>query len=315
MDKNKFGKQGWTPQQIKNLNEKTYLITGANAGAGFEATKILLGKGATVVMLNRSESKSNTAIKNLKALFGANAKVSFIKMDLASLSSVRNAANKVNKSTPKIDALICNAAVAQIAKQEFTTDGFESQLGINHYGHFLLINLLFDTIENSNGRIVVVGSEGYKMGLKTIQFDDMNFDKNYHPNNTYCHSKLAQMMFAFELQQRIKASNKNTKVYVCHPGASKTSLIKKDAPLMTRFMWSILSNLPIVQSAEKGAYPEIMCATENNLKQEAYYGPTGRSNWVGPVGECEMEPFVINRIVASKLWTVSEEKTGESFQL
>ena len=84
MDKNKFGKQGWTPQQIKNLNEKTYLITGANAGAGFEATKILLGKGATVVMLNRSESKSNTAIKNLKALFGANAKVSFIKMDLAS---------------------------------------------------------------------------------------------------------------------------------------------------------------------------------------------------------------------------------------
>ncbi|AEH02563.1 SDR family oxidoreductase [Lacinutrix sp. 5H-3-7-4] len=315
MDKNKFGKQGWTPQQIKNLNEKTYLITGANAGAGFEATKILLGKGATVVMLNRSESKSNTAIKNLKALFGANAKVSFIKMDLASLSSVRNAANKVNKSTPKIDALICNAAVAQIAKQEFTTDGFESQLGINHYGHFLLINLLFDTIENSNGRIVVVGSEGYKMGLKTIQFDDMNFDKNYHPNNTYCHSKLAQMMFAFELQQRIKASNKNTKVYVCHPGASKTSLIKKDAPLMTRFMWSILSNLPIVQSAEKGAYPEIMCATENNLKQEAYYGPTGRSNWVGPVGECEMEPFVINRTVASKLWTVSEEKTGESFQL
>ena len=310
MNTQEFGKQGWTPDRLGNLPGKTFLITGANAGAGFEASKILLSKGAEVVMLNRNESKSNKAIEDLKEEIGADARVYFIKMDLAELSSVRNAANEVNKKVPKIDALICNAAVAQVAKQTFTPDGFESQLGINHYGHYLLVNLLFDKVEQTGGRIVVVASEGYKMGLKTIQFEDMNFDKNYHPNTTYCHSKLAQMMFAYELQNRIKDANKEVKVYVCHPGASKTSLIKKDASLMTRLMWSVLSNSPMVQSAEKGAYPEIMCATEDELKQQAYYGPTGRNYWKGPVGECKLESFVLDKAVSAKLWDVSEKATN-----
>jgi NAD(P)-dependent dehydrogenase (short-subunit alcohol dehydrogenase family) len=248
-------------------------------------------------------------MSDLKAQFGTDAKVSFIKMDLAQLASVRNAANEVNKTAPKIDALICNAAVAQIAKQEFTPNGFESQLGINHYGHFLLVNLLFDKVEQSKGRIVVVGSEGYKMGLKTIQFEDMNFDKNYNPMNTYCHSKLAQMMFGYDLQHRIKEANKDVKVYVCHPGASKTSLINEKASRRDRILFSIMSLLPIVQSAEKGAYPEVMCATEDKLKEQAYFGPTGTMNWSGPVGECKLEPFVLDREVAAKLWEVSEEAT------
>ena len=309
MSKDKIGNKGWTPISLENLSGKTYVITGANTGAGFEATKILLSKGAEVLMLNRSEEKSYKAIDDLKAQFGAKAKVSFIKMDLAELSSVSNAAKEVIKTIPKIEALICNAAVAQVAKQSFTLDGFESQLGINHYGHFLLTKLLFNKVEQGGKRIVVVASEGYKMGLKTIQFDDMNWDKNYHPNNTYCHSKLAQMIFAYELQNRIKEANKEVKVYVCHPGASKTSLINKDTPLMTRIMWTILSNSPMVQSAEKGAYPEVMCATEDGLDQKAYYGPTKRNNWVGPVGACKLESFVLDRELAVKLWAVSEKQT------
>jgi NAD(P)-dependent dehydrogenase (short-subunit alcohol dehydrogenase family) len=309
MSDTQFGKQGWTPERLSSLEGETYVITGANAGAGFEATKIFLSKGAEVVMLNRNESKSAKAMSDLKAQFGTDAKVSFIKMDLAQLASVRNAANEVNKTAPKIDALICNAAVAQIAKQEFTPNGFESQLGINHYGHFLLVNLLFDKVEQSKGRIVVVGSEGYKMGLKTIQFEDMNFDKNYNPMNTYCHSKLAQMMFGYDLQHRIKEANKDVKVYVCHPGASKTSLINEKASRRDRILFSIMSLLPIVQSAEKGAYPEVMCATEDKLKEQAYFGPTGTMNWSGPVGECKLEPFVLDREVAAKLWEVSEEAT------
>jgi NAD(P)-dependent dehydrogenase (short-subunit alcohol dehydrogenase family) len=286
------------------------LITGANTGAGFEASRILLSKGAEVVMLNRNPLKSDNAIKELKTLLGEDIPVSYIQMDLGDLGSVRNAAEEVLRTFPKIDALICNAAVAQVAKQQMTTDGFESQLGINHYGHFLLINLLFDRIENSAGRIVVVGSEGYKMGLKTIQFSDMNFNGNYHPNVTYCHSKLAQIMFAFELQQRIKETGKEVKIYVCHPGASRTSLINENTPLMTRIVFSLMAASPMVQSAEKGAYPEVMCATEENLKERAYYGPTGRMNWVGPVRECAIESFVWNRAIASRLWEVSEEATG-----
>ena len=313
MSKVTFGKEGWTPERIESLAGNTYLITGANTGAGFEAARILLSKGAEVIMLNRNEHKSTKAIDDLKQLLGPDAKVSFIKMDLAELDSVRNAAKQVMDIVPKVDALICNAAVAQVAKQQFTPDGFESQLGINHYGHFLLINLLFEKIEQSKGRIVVVGSEGYKMGLKTIQFEDMNFDKNYHPNYTYCHSKLAQIMIAYELQDRIEAAKKDVKVYVCHPGASNTSLINENTNLMTRIMFSLMAISPLVQSAEKGAYPEVMCATEEDLKQRAYYGPTGRWNWVGPVGECEIEPFVFDKQIASRLWTVSEENTGEKF--
>ena len=310
MNKQEFGRHGWTPERLENLSGKTYVITGANTGAGFEASKILLSKGAEVVMLNRNEQKSAKAINDLKEQLGANAKVSFIKMDLAELASVRQAAKQVNAEVAQIDALICNAAVAQIAKQTFTPDGFESQLGINHYGHFLLMNLLFEKVEQSGGRMVVVGSEGYKMGLKTIQFDDMNFDKNYHPNNTYCHSKLAQIMFAYELQHRLKEANKNVPVYVCHPGASKTSLINKDAPFMSRILFSIMAASPMVQTAEKGAYPEVMCATETPLKQQAYYGPTGRMNWVGPVGECDIESFVWDRAIAHNLWDVSEKATN-----
>jgi len=310
MGTNQFGKKGWTPERIENLNGKTYLITGANTGAGFEAAKILLSKGAEVVMLNRNETKSAKAISDIKAKLGANTKVSFIKMDLAELASVSNAAEEVIKKVPKIDALMCNAAIAQVPTQKFTKDGFESHLGVNHYGHFLLCGLLFEQIEQSKGRIVMVGSEGYKMGIKTIQFDDMNWDNNYHPMNTYCHSKLAQIMFGYELQNRIKAANKNVEVYVCHPGASATSLIENSGGLRDRIIWGIMSKTPLVQSAKKGAYPEVMCATEVGLNQKAYFGPTKRMQTGGPVGECKLESFAQNSETAAKLWEVSEQATN-----
>lgn len=314
-NRNTFGPKGWTPERLGSLAGKTYVITGANAGAGFEVTRILLSKGAKVVMMNRNADKSSNAIKTLKEEFGSDADVTFVRMDLAVFDSVREAAAELLEKVTHIDALICNAAIAQVAKQEITVDGFESQLGVNHYGHFLLCGLLFDRVEASKGRIVVVASEGYKMGLKTIQFEDMNWDKNYHPNNTYCHSKLAQMMFAYELQDRIKEANKHVEVYVCHPGASSTSLIGNNTPLITRITFSLMALSPMVQSAEKGAYPEIMCATEENLNQKAYYGPTGRMQWVGPVGECKLEPFVLDKEVATKLWTLSEQKTSLSWSL
>ncbi|HBQ20077.1 MAG TPA: oxidoreductase, partial [Myxococcales bacterium] len=171
-----FGPKGWTPERLGSLAGKTYLITGANAGTGREAARLLLSKGARVVMLNRNPEKSAAAIATLKEELGADADVSFVRMDLAVLASVREAAAEVLKTVPRIDALICNAAIAQVPTQKLTVDGFESQLGTNHYGHFLLCGLLFERIEESNGRIVVVASLGYKMGIRTIQFDDMNWD-------------------------------------------------------------------------------------------------------------------------------------------
>ena len=309
-DTTTFGPRGWTPDRLGPQNGKTFLITGANAGTGFQAARILLGKGATVVMLNRSAERSEDAVTKLKEEFGAGAKVSVVRMDLASLDSVRDAAAAVLDTVPRIDALICNAAIAQVPTQQLTVDGHESMLGTNHYGHFLLSGLLFERIEESEGRIVVVASLGYKMGIRTIQFDNMNWDVNYHQNKTYSQSKLAQMMFAYELQDRLAAANSDVEVHVCHPGSSRTSLISTSGNLLTRAMFRLLSMSPMVQSAEQGAYPEVMCATEGGLEPRALYGPTGRNEWVGPVGKGTLETFAYDKPVMEQLWDLSEQETG-----
>ena len=311
---NPFAPKGWTPERLGNLAGKTYVVTGANAGAGFEATRVFLSKGARVVMLNRNPEKSTAAIEDLTREFGTDAEVSFIRMDLAVLDSVREAAAEVLEQVPHIDALICNAAIAQVAKQEITVDGFESQLGVNHFGHFLLCGLLFERIEESAGRIVVVGSNAYKMGLKKIQFEDLNFDKNYTAWNSYAQSKLAQMMFAYELQRRVQAAGKNITVQVCHPGASRTNLLQDTASTFNKIVWSILSRI-IAQSAEKGSWPEVMCATEELVGSEKLYGPSKRGETVGPIGECPLDECALDRVMADKLWKLSEQKTSLSWSL
>ena len=311
MKKNKFGKLGWTPERIGDLSGKTFVITGTTSGTGFEAAQILLSKGAKVVMLNRNLKKSETTINTLKQALGDNIEVLNIRMDLADQASVRKAAAEVLEKVSHIDALICNAAIAQVPTQKRTVDGFESQLGVNHYGHFTLQGMLFPRIEKSKGRIVTVGSMGYDMGLKTIKFDDMNWDKNYSANGAYSQSKLAQIMSIYELQDRLKNAGKtDVKAYACHPGSSRTSLIATSGSLMMRIIFGLMKLSPLTQSAEKGAYPQLMCATEKDLDQSDFYGPTGRSNWVGPVGAHKLEPHAKDKAVAERLWEVSEEATG-----
>ncbi|WP_298985975.1 SDR family NAD(P)-dependent oxidoreductase [uncultured Roseibium sp.] len=258
----RFGPKGWTPERLGSLKGKTYVITGANGGAGFEAARILLSKGARVVMMNRSAEKSAVAIERLKQEFGPQTDVSFVRMDLAVLASVRDAAAELLETVPQIDALICNAAIAQIATQQLTVDGFESQLGVNHYGHFLLCGLLFERIEETSGRIVVVGSNGYKMGDQRIRFEDLNFDNNYSAWNAYAQSKLAQMVFAYELQRRVQKAGKTVQVHVCHPGASRTGLIRDTADLKTRILATLL--LAFAQSAARGSWPK-SCAPRRKV--------------------------------------------------
>lgn len=314
--KNQFGKKGWTPELMNSQKGKTFIITGTTSGTGFEAAKILLSKGAKVVMLNRNTKKSADTIATLKQELGNDIDVSNIRMDLAEQASVKKAAAEVLKKVPRIDALMLNAAIAQVPKQVITEDGFESQLGTNHYGNFLLQGLLFPLIEKSKGRIVTVGSMGYNLGIKAIKFDDMNWDKDYNGNTVYSQSKLAQIMSVYELQDRLKKASKNdVKVYACHPGASRTSLIKTSGSLMMRFTWQLMKLSPMVQSAEKGSYPELMCATEPNLDQNGFYGPTGRNYWTGPVGECKLEPHAKDKPVMEKLWKVSENIIGLKWNL
>lgn len=306
-----FGSKGWTPERISSLKGKTFLITGTTSGTGFEAAKILLSKGAKVVMLNRNPQKAQDTIASLKQELGNNIDVSNIRIDLGEQASVKKAAEEVLKTVSRIDALMCNAAIAQVPTQKITVDGWESQMGVNYFGHFTLQALLYPLIEKSKGRIVTVGSMGYDMGIKTIKFDDLNWDKDYTGNNAYSQSKLAQIMSIYELQDRLeKAGKTDVKAYACHPGSSRTSLIKTSGSLMMRITFGLMKLLPLTQSAERGAYPELMCATEENLDQKGFYGPTGRSNWTGPVGAHKIKPHAKDKAVAKRLWELSEKETG-----
>lgn len=316
MNTNQFGEKGWTPDRIGNLDGKIFVITGTTSGTGFEATKILLSKGAKVVMLNRNPKKAEDTIKTLKQELGNPIDALAIKMDLAEQTSVKKAAEEVLKTVPQIDALICNAAIAQVPKQTLTVDGWESQMGTNYYGNFTLQALLFPLIEKSKGRIVTVGSMGYDMGIKTIKFDDLNWDKDYTANNAYSQSKLAQIMSIYELQDRMeKAGKTDVKAYACHPGSSRTNLINTSGSFMMKFIFNLMKLSPLTQSAEKGAYPQLMCATESNLNQSGFYGPTGRNNWTGPVGEHKLESHAKDKAVAKRLWELSEKETGVKWNI
>ena len=285
MKTNQFGKKGWTPDRIGNLKGKTFVITGTTSGTGFEAAKILLSKGAKVVMLNRNSKKAEDTIAILKQELGGDIDVRNIQMDLSKQGSVKKAAEDVLKTVPQIDALICNAAIAQVPKRIVNEDGWELQMATNYFGNWTLQALLFPLIEKSKGRIVTVGSLGYDMGIKTIKFNDLNWEQDYTPNNAYSQSKLAQIMSVYELQDRLKKAVKTAvKAYACHPGSSRTNLINTSGSFMMKFIFNLMKLSPLTQSAEKGAYPQLMCATEPNLDQSGFYGPTGRSNWVGPVG-------------------------------
>ena len=310
MKTNQFGEKGWTPDRIGNLNGKVFVVTATTSGTGFEATKILLSKGAKVVMLNRNPKKVQDTIATLKQELGNDIDITNIQMDLSEQVSVKKATEEVLKTVPKIDALICNAAIAQVPKQTLTADGWESQMGTNYYGNWTLQALLFPLIEKSKGRIVTVGSLGYDMGIKTIKFDDLNWDKDYTPNNAYSQSKLAQIMSMYELQDRLKEAGKtDVKAYACHPGSSRTNLINTSGSFMMKFIFNLMKLSPLTQSTEKGAYPQLMCATEPNLNQSSFYGPTGRNNWTGPVGAHKLESHAIDKVVAKKLFEIKCPKS------
>ncbi len=316
MEANQFGEKGWTPDRIGNLTGKVFVVTGTTSGTGYEAAKILLSKGAKVIMLNRNPKKAEDTISRLKQELGKDIAVINIQMDLSKQASVKQAAEEVLQTVPKINALICNAAIAQVPKQTLTVDGWESQMGTNHYGNWTLQALLFPLIEKSKGRIVTVGSMGYDMGIKTINFDDLNWDKDYTPNKAYSQSKLAQIMSIYELQDRLQEAGKTSvKAYACHPGSSRTNLINTSGSFMMKLIFNLMKLSPLTQSAEKGAYPQLMCATEPNLDQSGFYGPTGRSYWVGPVGAHKIEPHAKEKTVAKKLWEVSEKETGVKWEI
>lgn len=294
----------WKPERLPDLAGKTYLITGGNSGIGHEAARILGAKGGDVIIASRNAEKGEAAVDEVGET--AKGKVAQLTLDLADLSSVRAAAEEAHGRFGAIDGLINNAGIMQTPKQQ-TADGFEMQLGTNHLGHFLWTGLMFDRVEQAGGRIVTLSSIAHKFGK--IDFDNLMFEKNYSPMDAYTQSKLANILFAFELDRRLKAKGSPVKSVACHPGYSNTNL-QSTGP---QGLWNLIykfSNAVMAQPAEKGAFPTVLAAAGEEAVAGAYYGPTGFGDAGGPVGDAMVAERALNEEKAARLWEESEKLVG-----
>lgn len=306
--------RNWTPKRLADQSGKTFVITGANSGIGFRASKRLVEAGADLIMLCRNQEKADAATEKLQAAAAGDNTVSVVQMDLASLDSVRSAANAVLDQTSKINALINNAGIMFPPKRTLTEDGFELQFGVNHLGHFLLTGLLKDRVLESQGRFVTVSSLAHKVGLRRIRFDDPDWERGYQATLAYSQSKLANAMFGYELNRRLEAASSASRSYICHPGYSATNLQSTGPGRMATLMMAP-ANLFIAQSAERGGWPILLSATDPDAEGGRYYGPRQFGELRGAVGACRMIKPAKDKAAAAKLWALSEQAVDLSWSV
>lgn len=299
----------WKPSQLPDLTGKTYVITGANSGIGYEAARMLGEKGGNIVMVCRSQSKGEAAQRKLAAAVKGN--VDLIFMDLSDLASVRKAAEDLRGRHDRIDALINNAGI-MMTPQEKTVDGFDLQMGANHLGHFLWAGLLLDLVEAAEGRIVVLSSLVHKFG--PLDLDDFMSDTGYTPTKAYAQSKLSNLMFAFELDRRLEAADSKAICVACHPGYSATNL-QSTGP--TGFMKSMMTiaNTFAAQNSAAGAIPTVLAAAGREAVRGAYYGPKKLGESRGPVGNARIARHARDRDKQARLWSMSEQLVGNEWKL
>ena len=295
------GFNDWTPEQLPNLAGKTYLITGGNAGIGIEAAKMLATADANIIVACRNAEKAQQAIEDVSVLGSGSCES--VTIDLSSMASVRSAAAEVRERHQKLDGLINNAGIMQ-TPQTTTVDGFELQLATNHLGHFLLAGLLFDLVEKAAGRFVVISSIAHKFG--TINFDDLMGTKNYSPTTAYSQSKLANLLFALELDRRLKANGASASCIACHPGYSATQLQDTGPKGLLNSLYKLMNPL-LAQPAYRGAIPTVLAAAGREAVPGAYYGPQSMGEARGRVSDAIVATRAQDLDVAARLWSVSEK--------
>ncbi|UMY64347.1 MULTISPECIES: oxidoreductase [unclassified Flavobacterium] len=301
----------WTADNMASQHGKTILITGANSGIGFEATKVLSKKGAHIIMTSRNLQKGNEALEAIKK-GSPNAKLDLMQLDLADFHSIKKFSDEFHSKYSKLDVLVNNAGVMNPPKREVTKQNFEVQFGTNHLGHFLLTGLLLDTLKNTpNSRISVQSSIVHKTeSMKPdIHFDDLNFEKSYNRDQAYAQSKLANLLFAYELDRRLKTHNIKMIVTAAHPGYTKTNLQANSG-----FMIAVVLNNILAQNVKIGALPILRAATEENLKGGEYFGPTKTMEMRGFPELVKSSDKSYDKDLAKRLWDVSEKLTGIKYE-
>ena len=294
----------WTEADIPDQTGRVALVTGANSGIGFEAARALAEHGATVLLGCRNPAKATDALARIQAA-APDATVEILPLDLADLASIHAAADDVAARFDRLDLLINNAGVMALPKLS-TNDGFEMQFGTNHLGHFALTgHLLPLLLRTPDSRVVSVSSTGHRMGR--ISFDDLTGDKRYHRWLRYGQSKVANLLFTYELQRKLAAAQSATIAVACHPGGSNTNLAH-DAGLLMKLAQPA-ANL-VMQSAAMGALPTLRAATDPAVHGGDYYGPDGIGEMRGHPKLVSSNSYSKRTDIAAELWTVSEELTG-----
>jgi NAD(P)-dependent dehydrogenase (short-subunit alcohol dehydrogenase family) len=301
----------WTADSIPDQTGRTFIVTGANSGLGYETTRELAGHGAHVIMAVRNEAKGREALATLRGA-QPDASLELRRLDLADLDSVRAFAEGIIADEVPVHVLVNNAGI-MMPPRSLTKQGFESQFGANHLGHFALTALLLDTVKAADdGRVVTVSSNLHKRG--SIHFDDLTGERAYSPTAFYAQSKFANVLFGLELDRRLRASGLPVKSILAHPGYSSTNLVstgpKGPMALVMQWVTPILA-----QSAAMGALPQLYAATDPNAQSGQFFGPDrmgesrGYPTLVQPVGTAKHPE------TAARLWQLSEELTGVHFAL
>lgn len=295
----------WNTDNIGDQSHKFYIVTGANSGIGFEAAKSLADNGAHVVLACRNIEKAKSA-KNAILQHNPPSKIEILLLDLANLASLTAFADEYRQKFGKLDVLINNAGVMTPPFGK-TMDGFELQFGSNHLGHFALTAQLIDLINASDqGRIVNLSSLAHKQGI--LDFNNLNAENGYSAYKAYAQSKLANLLFTYELKRRLEKNGEATKILAAHPGWTATNL-QKTAPIF-KFLNPLLS-----QSQTDGALPTLRAATDPNAESGSYWGPSRLWELRGYPKQVSSSEGSHDEEVALRLWNESELLTGVKFQI
>jgi NAD(P)-dependent dehydrogenase (short-subunit alcohol dehydrogenase family) len=306
----------WTADDIPDLTGRRALVTGASSGLGLVTAAQLARHGADVLVAVRDRVKGASALAHIESAAGGSGSARLLDLDLADLASVRAAAAEVSASP--LHLLVNNAGVMAIPRRE-TADGFEMQLGTNHLGHMALTLLLLPALTAGGGartpsRVVTVSSGAHRMGR--IDLDDLMGERSYSPWKAYGQSKLANLLFAFELQHRLDTSGLPVGSYAAHPGYAATNL-QAVGPQMEGSGWKErmmeLANKVLAQPAEMGALPQLYAATAPGVPAGSYIGPDGAFEQRGHPRLVGTAPQARDLITGEQLWAASEDLVGVRF--
>ncbi|MEM8937025.1 MAG: oxidoreductase [Pseudomonadota bacterium] len=306
--------KNWDESNIPDQTGKTVLITGANIGLGFETARMLAGKGAHVLMACRNEARGTEALNAIRTIHGE-ARLALFSLDLADLESVAKLPAALREDgISRLDVLINNAGIMMPPKRQTTKQGFEAQFGINHLGHFALTRSLFDML-SPDGRIVNVASGADRLG--GINFDDLQWETDYNPQKAYGQSKTANLLFTYELTQRLAAAGSQKIAVAAHPGVADTNLAVGST--FSKWVWllkimNVLRLGPKLQSAEMGALPQTYAAT-GEIEPGAYYGPEKMYNGYPIRADHHRAEHSTNPDHALRLWEISEKLTEGAFSI